>query len=238
MDLLLTARPFTDPELFIRILAAVVIGVIIGTEREYKNRPAGMRTHALVCLGSATIAVLESMLVQRMNAQPGAAPVALSLGRMSAQVISGIGFLGAGTIFVSQKKIAGLTTAASVWVVACMGLLCGFGYYLFALLNAALVIVVLFLQRVIHVNQLKHVEVRFIRRDETLPFITAYFSAHKIDVLDVDFHVETPTGPEDAGHGLCINIYTLHLPRKVAYSDIVRDLSQHKNIRMVRTRTM
>lgn len=238
MSILLSARPFSDSELIVRIMAAVFIGVVIGTEREYKNRPAGMRTHALVCLGACSIAVLESLLVRRMQEAAGGAQVAISLGRMSAQVISGIGFLGAGTIFVSQKKIAGLTTAASVWVVACMGLACGFGYYLFALLNAGMVIVVLFLQRVIHVNTLKHVEIRFIARDATLPFINQYFADHRIEVLDCDFHVETPTDPGDAGHGLCINIYALHLPRRIAYSDIVRDLSKHKNIRMVRTRTM
>ena len=233
----LTTHALTDIELFIRILAAAAIGGVIGIEREYKNRPAGMRTHTLVCLGSATIAVLESLLMQNLLANStNGAGVALSVGRMSAQVISGIGFLGAGTIFISQKKIAGLTTAASVWTVACLGLLCGFGYYFFALVNTIIVMLVLFLQRIIHVNALKRVEIRFLHRAETLPYISQYFEKKQIKVLDVDFHVEVPSGPRSASN-IYINIYTLHLPMSVGYSDIVNDLSTHPNIQMVRTRT-
>lgn len=239
MFFLLNTRPLSDVELLIRIFAAALIGGVIGLEREYKNRPAGMRTHTLVCLGAATIAVLESVLLRNLAATiPHPEGIALNIGRLSAQVISGIGFLGAGTIFVTQKKIAGLTTAASVWTVACLGLLCGFGYYLFAAINGAIVMVVLFLQRVIHVNAAKKVEIRFLHRAETLPYINDYFASHGIKVLDVDFHVEIQSASDNSDRNLYINLYTLHLPRRVIYSDIVNDLSQYPNIQMVRTRTM
>ncbi len=236
---LLTTRALNDMELLLRILSAALIGGIIGLEREYKNRPAGMRTHTLVCLGAATIAVLESVLLRSLAVTtPHPEGIALNIGRLSAQVISGIGFLGAGTIFVTQKKIAGLTTAASVWTVACLGLLCGFGYYLFAAVNGAIVMAVLFLQRVIHVNAAKKVEIRFLHRAETLPYINEYFASRSIKVLDVDFHVEIQSASDNSDRNLYINLYTLHLPRKVVYSEIVNDLSQYKNIQMVRTRTM
>ena len=93
-------------DMCIRLVVAVTVGCIIGIERERKNRPAGMRTHVLVCVGAATIAILESMLIHdtiSLNAMNERAGIAVSVGRISAQVVSGIGFLGAGTIFVSQK---------------------------------------------------------------------------------------------------------------------------------------
>ena len=103
----------------LRLVLAVVIGCVIGIEREKKNRPAGMRTHVLVCVGAALIAIVESLIISdtlTLNLSRGdSTGIAVSYGRLSAQVISGIGFLGAGTIFISQKKIAGLTTAASLW---------------------------------------------------------------------------------------------------------------------------
>lgn len=236
---LLTTKPLSDAELIIRMFAAVLIGGIIGLEREYKSRPAGMRTHTLVGLGAATIAVLESVLIHNLSMSPSHPEgLALSIGRLSAQVVSGIGFLGAGTIFVTQKKIAGLTTAASVWTVACLGLLCGFGYYYFAILNCLVVIGVLFLQRIIHVNAAKKVEIRFLHRAETLPYISNYFLSNSITVLDIDFHVEAQSAYDGTDRNLYINVYTLLLPRKLAYADIVNDLSRHKNIQMVRTRNM
>ena len=99
-------------------LLAVFIGCVIGIERERKNRPAGMRTHVLVCVGASIIAIMESLMIAdtiTLNMNNASTGIAISYGRISAQVISGIGFLGAGTIFISQKKIAGLTTAASLW---------------------------------------------------------------------------------------------------------------------------
>ena len=91
-----------------------------------------MRTHVLVCVGASIIAIMESLMIAdtiTLNMNNESTGIAISYGRISAQVISGIGFLGAGTIFISQKKIAGLTTAASLWNVACLGLAVGMGYY-------------------------------------------------------------------------------------------------------------
>ena len=220
-------------DILIRIFAAVLVGGIIGVEREYKNRPAGMRTHVLVCLGACIIAMLECLLRDELIAQ-GAQNVALSMGRMCAQVISGIGFLGAGTIFIAQKKIAGLTTAASLWNVACLGLAVGLGYYVVALVGCVIVVVVLSLfQRIIRVNAIKRVEVKFIHRVDTLAFINAYFEKMDIKVLDLDFHLETS---KDVEGNLYTNLYTLHLPFKTSYTDIVNRLAEHPNVQSVRTR--
>ena len=224
-------------DMCIRLVVAVTVGCIIGIERERKNRPAGMRTHVLVCVGAATIAILESMLIHdtvSLNAMNERTGIAVSVGRISAQVVSGIGFLGAGTIFVSQKKIAGLTTAASLWNVACLGLAAGMGYYKLALAGCGVVIVTLmFMQRMVHVNAIKNVEVKFIHRKETLAFINAYFADIGVKVLDVDFHVESK-GKEK----LYTNLYTLDLPGKTAYKDIVTHLSEYENIESIRTKNV
>ncbi len=219
----------------IRLFLAVVIGCIIGIERERKNRPAGMRTHVLVCVGAATIAIMESLMIAdtiTLNMNNASTGIAISYGRISAQVISGIGFLGAGTIFISQKKIAGLTTAASLWNVACLGLAVGMGYYIIAVAGCVIVIVTLtVLQRVVRVNSVKHVEVKFIHRVETIAFINDYFQSIGVRVLDIDFHVENK-----GKYNLYTNIYTLDMQGKTTYKDIVNKLSEYANIQGIRTR--
>lgn len=223
-------------EAVMRLLMAVVLGCIVGIERERKNRPAGMRTHVLVCVGAAMIAILESYLtadVTRLNMNYGGnTGVAINLGRMSAQVISGIGFLGAGTIFISSKKIAGLTTAASLWNMGCLGLVVGMGYYWLAIAACVVVMVTLtLLQRMVKVNAVKKVEVRFIKRVETLTFINEYFSKNNIKVLDVDFHVDS-LGEVNT----YTNVYTLDMQGKASYTDIINALSEFSNIQAIRTR--
>ena len=220
----------------LRLLLAVVIGCVIGIERERKNRPAGMRTHVLVCVGAATIAIVESLMMAdtvTLNLNTGnSTGVGVSFGRLSAQVISGIGFLGAGTIFISQKKIAGLTTAASLWNAACLGIAVGMGYYMIAVAGCAIVMVTLsLLQRMIHVNAVKNLEIKFVHRVETIAFVNEYFQSIGVKVLDVDFHVENK-----GGDNLYTNVYTLDMQGKATYMDIVNKLSENANIQGVRTR--
>ena len=229
----------TWQEMTLRLLLAVVAGCIIGIERERKNRPAGMRTHVLVCVGAAMIAIIDCMNIAEtldMNRLYTDSGITISVGRMSAQVVSGIGFLGAGTILVSQKKIAGLTTAASLWCTACLGLAAGMGHYALAIAGFLIVIITLTLmQRVVRVNTVKNLEVWFVRRNETIPFINTYFEKQGVKVIDVDFHIEN----KEKGKGkekVYTNIYTLDMPGKMAYKDIVNDLSEYANIEGIRTR--
>ncbi len=111
-------------ELSFRILLAMMIGGVIGWERETSNRPAGLRTHMLVAIGSAVIMLMGELSLHRYEDITTMDPT-----RLGAQVISGIGFLGAGTILRDGVTIRGLTTAASVWSVACLGLAAGGGFY-------------------------------------------------------------------------------------------------------------
>ena len=219
----------------LRLVLAVVIGCVIGIEREWKNRPAGMRTHVLVCLGAALIASMESLMIAdtiALNAENPASGIAVNYGRISAQVVSGIGFLGAGTIFMSHKKIAGLTTAASLWNAACLGLAVGMGHYTIAIAGCVIVLITLtLLQRVVRVNAVKSVEITFLHRVETLAYINGYFEANGIKVLDVDFHVENK-----GKYNVYTNLYTLDMHGKITYTDIVHHLSEYPNIQGIRTR--
>jgi putative Mg2+ transporter-C (MgtC) family protein len=113
-------------ESVIKIFMALVCGGLIGYEREYKNRPAGLRTHVLVCMGAALVMIVAQYMY---NMGSGGN---IDTTRLGAQVVSGIGFLGAGTIIRERFSVKGLTTAASLWAVACIGIAVGSGYFLIA----------------------------------------------------------------------------------------------------------
>ncbi len=123
----------------VRLACAMLIGMVIGTERQYTNRPAGMRTHILVALGACVVSITGEILFHYYK-ELGAVP---DPARLSAQVITGVGFLGAGTIMREGASVKGLTTAASLWAVACLGVACGFGYYAVGLLGMVFIFITL-----------------------------------------------------------------------------------------------
>lgn len=221
-------------DIALRLFVVVFIGSIIGIDREIKNRPAGMRTHVLVGVGAAVIAIIEHQTIGCVIDLDATSLVNVSVGRITSTVVSGVGFLGAGTIVLSDRKISGLTTAASLWCMACIGLAAGYGYAQIALIAGTIVLVVLkLLQRIVHVHTLKKLEVKFVHRVETLAFLSEYFAKMNVKVLDVDFHAETtPDG------NLYTNLYTLSIPSHTSYVDIIETLSEHRNIYTVRTRNI
>lgn len=125
-----------------RLMLALLLGGLIGFERERNSSAAGFRTHILVCLGSALIMILSAYGFPEFAGQEG---VTMDPKRLAAQVISGIGFLGAGTILRNGLSITGLTTAASLWVVAAIGLAAGAGLYFPALLTTIMVLLSLWM---------------------------------------------------------------------------------------------
>ena len=122
-----------------RLACAMIVGIVIGLEREYTHRPAGLRTHILVALGACVVSITGEILFSHYSAL-GATP---DPARLSAQVITGVGFLGAGTIMKEGVNVKGLTTAASVWAVACLGIAAGFGYYALAILGMVFIFITL-----------------------------------------------------------------------------------------------
>ena len=122
-------------EIFLRLILAVIAGGLIGLEREVVHKPAGVRTHMLVSLGSALFVLIA------LDSIPE------GIDKIIAGVATGIGFLGAGTIFKSKSEVQGLTTAASVWTVAAVGLAVGLGYYWTTIISVVLVLIVLHLNK-------------------------------------------------------------------------------------------
>lgn len=129
-------REITYVSILFRLLLSVIIGGILGLERGRKNRPAGLRTYILVCLGSTVVMMTNQYVSQCLNTGD---PV-----RMGAQVLSGIGFLGAGSIMkTGRNQIRGITTAAGLWASACIGLAIGIGFYEAAIAGGILIFIVL-----------------------------------------------------------------------------------------------
>src|SRR2546428_14083395 len=126
----------------LRIGAALLAGALIGFERTFHGRPAGFRTHALVCLASALLMLVTVYQSAWMTAVPLEA-IRTDPTRMAQGIMTGIGFLGAGVIFKEGLTVRGLTTAASIWVTAAIGILLGIGFYFAATLGAASTIAIL-----------------------------------------------------------------------------------------------
>lgn len=127
-------RDITVVSTLIRLLIAMVLGGLIGLERSFKNRPAGFRTHILVCVGASIACMTGIYLYLNMH-------LPTDISRLGAQVVSGLGFIGGGTIIViNNKKIKGLTTAAGLWTCGIIGLAVGAGFYEGAILGTGLVL--------------------------------------------------------------------------------------------------
>ena len=121
-------REFSFLSILLRLLLAMLFGGVIGLERGRKRRAAGFRTYMLVCLGAALTMLLSQYLHRMLNTVWSGAALTIDVSRISAQVINGIGFLGAGTIIVTgRQQVKGLTTAAGLWASACMGIAIGAG---------------------------------------------------------------------------------------------------------------
>jgi len=215
----------------IRLLLIAILAGFIGSEREFRSRPAGVRTHILVGLGATIIALIQQGIaheaIEIALRYPNLSTVVRSdPARLIAQVVSGIGFLGAGTIIVQRRSIKGLTTAASLWATAGLGLATGMGYYAIACIGAfAILVTLLFLQHVIHINPIKKIEVKYIHRKETGPYIRSYFTENKIKVRDINMSVDIMDD-----HRVYTNIYDVEIPRGVDDVAIVENLAKNKNI--------
>jgi len=121
-------------QMFLRILLAVGLGAAIGLERQLSGKVAGMRTNMLICLGAAVLMILSQEMGARYDD---------SVSRIAAQIVSGVGFLGAGVIIRDRGGVYGLTTAATIWLVASVGMAAGAGYYALAVATTGLAVAVL-----------------------------------------------------------------------------------------------
>jgi putative Mg2+ transporter-C (MgtC) family protein len=143
-----------DVDMIIRLLLASLLGGLIGLEREVHGRPAGFRTHLLVSLGACLFTIASIDFYRLYGNFSGTGPVGVDPARVAAQVVTGIGFLGAGAIIKERASIRGLTTAACLWVAAAVGLACGSGMYQAAIVVTVLAVLSLLLLKKVE-NKLK-----------------------------------------------------------------------------------
>ena len=191
------AREMSFLGVTVRMLSAVLCGGAVGLEREFKRRPAGFRTHILICLGASITILTNLYLYQVMH-------LYTDIARMGAQAIAGIGFIGAGTIIVTKRRrVKGLTTAAGLWAVSIIGLICGAGYLELAYFATAMVLLAELL--------LSRFEYRFIRKIQDLGLYIEYNGAETIekimtalreeDIQAID--LEITRIPDENGHHYC-----------------------------------
>ncbi len=177
----------------VRMLLSAVIGGIIGMERERKNRPAGFRTYMLVCTGAALVMMTNQYVATVFNAG--------DIARMGAQVVSGIGFLGAGTIMVTGKnKIKGITTAAGLWTAACLGLAIGIGFYEGAIVGGVFIIVIITVMQRLEApmrRRTRYVEI-YIEFEEAKAFskFIEFARQHEMEIYDIQIQRSSEAGAE------------------------------------------
>lgn len=225
----------TLAQISLRLLIAAFFGSIIGLEREIKSHPAGLRTHILVCVGAAIVAMIQKEIMleslQTTIADPQLAGIIRSdPARLICQVVSGIGFIGAGTIVVTKNAVYGLTTAASLWVTAVVGLSTGMGYYWISVMGFVFIFFSLtILKKIVSSSanflpSITRIEIEYCSL-EAKEFIQKYFAEHKIKVKSSDFSMVC----HDGSH-IYTGSYTLELCKGLSYSDIACALSEHKDI--------
>lgn len=202
----------------LKLLLAAILGAIIGLERESLNKSAGFRTHTLVSLGSCLITIASIEMYTHIGggfSDPG---------RIAAQVVSGIGFLGAGTIMRSGQGIRGLTTAASLWVVAAIGLGVGIGSYLNSVVTTAIVLLVLIymprLEKLYHKKAKKETVLDVYLQDKPgqLGAITTILGQMSVHIRNIEMTTEQ--------EGLLIVTLTVDIPYCYNRSDVVENLKK------------
>jgi putative Mg2+ transporter-C (MgtC) family protein len=210
----------------LRLFAAAFLGGVVGIERERRRRAAGLRTHILVSIGSALVMITSEFIFRQYQGMTNLDPA-----RLGAQVISGIGFLGAGTIIKQGVNVKGLTTAASLWVVACIGLAAGAGYYISAVIAAAIVYITLVL--------LNKFEYALSAKAKTEPEISIKLENKPGKLGEVASHIGksgasiTNVEIEDDDGSYMVVSFTLSLPKGLHKSDIIVHMQSLSGISIV-----
>ena len=220
-----------------RLLVAAICGGVVGIERGKKNRPAGFRTYILVCTGAALTMILGQYLFAMESVWRSVASEALfpttDISRFGAQVINGIGFLGAGTIIVTgRQQVKGMTTAAGLWASACMGLAIGAGFYMGALLCCGFIILAMvfftrFESFVIAHSKNINLYVEFEDMDD-LSNIVEQIRSKNVRIFDVEI-----TKAKYSETKYPNAIFSLRLPKKMTHSSLVTLIASVDKVRTI-----
>lgn len=213
-------------EILVKIIVSIILGGLIGLERERRNRPAGLRTHILVSLGSClfTISSIEFSKIYGSGVDPS---------RVAANIVTGVGFLGAGTIMKEGLTIKGLTTAATIWLSSAIGLTCGLGFYIPAILTTLLAYLVLIFVRVFEYERFKKYEenlkifnVRVTDKPGQLGKIGTIFGKYGIHIKNVKFERDEKS--------LSIE-FVVSVPQNIEIKDVCNELSKEEFVIEVST---
>lgn len=210
----------------IRVFLAGFLGGIIGYERESVNRPAGFRTHILVCVGSALVMCTSQFIFKEYNAFVNIDPA-----RLGAQVISGIGFLGAGTIIRDGVSVRGLTTAASLWTVSCVGIAAGIGFYEGAIIATAVIYITLIVLKRMESGITKRKRLSIIHiTTKNLPgqigTIGFVLGKHNVSIKNIEFI--------NSEHDEQVVVkFLIKIPGNVKKESIISDLQEIKGVKEV-----
>lgn len=210
-------RDVTLVSVTVRMLLAVVCGGIIGIEREYKRRPAGFRTHILICLGAAMTTLTSQYLYLNMHYYT-------DMARLGAQVVAGIGFIGAGTIIVTRRqRVKGLTTAAGLWASAIIGLSLGGGFYEGGLFATALILMAELFFSKLEYRMLENApEVNLYMEYTNKPCLEAVLKLFRdLELKVLNMEITRSTGSEK--HNACA-IFTLRLNKKCRVEQLLEDM--------------
>ncbi|TVY01056.1 MgtC/SapB family protein [Paenibacillus cremeus] len=224
---------FIDPiHITIRLVLAFLLGGFIGFEREQSSHAAGMRTHILVCVGSTLIMLLSIYGFSEFTSVTMRDPA-----RLAAQVISGIGFLGAGTIMFTGKSITGLTTAASLWVVAAIGLAIGAGFYYAAALTVILVLISLFVlnqveKKYFRAKKVRHFKLKAVDTPSLLARVSTMVARQGGDIQKLSVE-ELPSENENDSANLVLITLTLRMSKDVKLLQTVEDLKHVEGVKAV-----
>lgn len=207
---------------FVRLILSMVFGGIIGLERGIRRRPAGFRTYMLVCLGAALVMMTNEFIIDKFNLSDPA--------RLGAQVISGIGFLGAGTIIVTpHRQVKGLTTAAGLWASACMGLAIGIGFYEGAIIAVFLIFLIMTLM-----NFLDH---RLIAYAKSMDIYVELSEDGRLStmlhaIINKGIHVShmEMVQSRNSACGYLAVILTIKLPKRQKHYEIIDELYSIKEV--------
>lgn len=222
-------------EVVLRITMAIIIGGAIGYERAQNNRPAGFRTHILVCLGAAIVSLVQdnlriSVLTYALANPIMAKAVKTDLGRIGAKVVSGIGFLGAGTIMRGKGVIEGLTTAASIWVTGCIGLGIGWGFYYLSVMGGLAALITLGTFKIVERSlidnrMISKVSIEF---NPEKTYEENIYETYKI-LKDMKIKVKTMKKKEEEKSVL----YTLNIPKELQTFDLISSISSYDHVKKV-----
>lgn len=222
--------------MILRLGIAVLLGGLLGYEREYNNRPAGLRTHILVCVGAAIISMIQVRIIEdtykTVLLHPEMAEILKTdIGRLGAQVVSGIGFLGAGTIIHDKGSVKGLTTAASIWITACTGLSIGMGYYLLSFMSVITVLLVIVCMKRVETNFFDRIravklEVEYYYKLDLTSALTRYFDSKNIEIKEVAYVIEK--GAKQSSFRKCV--YTILVSKQTDLSKVQHEINNIHHI--------